>query len=101
MRLNPFVPATLQLDGGVRDVTVRQWKKNRARAQKTPARPRAQRTRKISVRPQPRRNARRTVAVARELSPLARLRHALRAEKIRFQVVGMSGAILQGARYNN
>lgn len=33
---------------------------------------------------------------ARDLSPLARLIHALRTEEIRFQVVGMSGAILQG-----
>ncbi len=37
------------------------------------------------------------MAHARELPPLARLIHALRAEKIRFQIVGMSGAILQGA----
>jgi hypothetical protein len=36
------------------------------------------------------------VETPRELSPLARLIHALRAEKIRFQIVGMSGAILQG-----
>ena len=36
------------------------------------------------------------MAVAQELSPLARLIHALRAEKIRFQIAGMSGAILQG-----
>jgi hypothetical protein len=33
---------------------------------------------------------------ARKLSPLARLVHALLAEKIRFQIAGMSGAILQG-----
>jgi hypothetical protein len=36
------------------------------------------------------------VANARDLSPLARLIHALKQEKIRFQVVGMSAAILQG-----
>lgn len=33
---------------------------------------------------------------ARELPPLTRLIHALGQEKIRFQIVGMSGAILQG-----
>lgn len=38
----------------------------------------------------------RALADARELSPLARLVHTLRTEKIRFQVAGMSGAILQG-----
>src|SRR6059036_2808346 len=36
------------------------------------------------------------MAPARELSPLARLIHTLREEKIRFQITGMSGAILQG-----
>jgi hypothetical protein len=36
------------------------------------------------------------LAPAREFSPLARLIHALREEKIRFQIAGMSGAILQG-----
>jgi hypothetical protein len=33
---------------------------------------------------------------ARKLSPLARLIHTLNEEKIRFQIAGMSGAILQG-----
>jgi hypothetical protein len=36
------------------------------------------------------------VEIARKLSPLARLIHSLRAEKIRFQVAGMSAAVLQG-----
>ena len=36
------------------------------------------------------------MAPARKLSPLARLIHALRKEKVRFQVAGMSAAILQG-----
>ena len=36
------------------------------------------------------------MAIAREFSPLARLIHTLRTEKIRFQIAGMSGAILQG-----
>ena len=72
-------------------------KKNRANVQETTSRARPERSRKTSIRPQSRRHAGRTVAVARKLSPLARLIHTLRAEKIRFQVVGMSGAILQGA----
>jgi hypothetical protein len=37
------------------------------------------------------------VAAPRELSPLGSLCAALAAEKIRFQVIGMTGAILQGA----
>jgi len=36
------------------------------------------------------------VGAARKLSPLARLIHTLGEEKIRFQIAGMSGAILQG-----
>jgi len=36
------------------------------------------------------------MAPAREFSPLARLIHALIEEKVRFQVVGMGAAILQG-----
>jgi hypothetical protein len=46
---------------------------------------------------EPRRDAGRKVAAARELSPLGALCAALAAEKIRFQVIGMTGAILQGA----
>src|ERR1041384_5259531 len=71
-------------------------KKSRARPQKNPRGPRLERRGKISVRAKPGRHARPTVAIARELSPLARLIHALREEKIRFQVAGMSAAILQG-----
>jgi hypothetical protein len=41
-------------------------------------------------------DAGRTLANARKLSPLAELIHALAEEKIRFQVVGMAAAILQG-----
>jgi len=54
------------------------------------------RARKGALRVEPRRDARRKVAAARELCPLARLVHALRQEKIRFVFVGMSAAILQG-----
>src|SRR5262249_6576048 len=55
-----------------------------------------QRRRKNSVRSQSGRHARRTVAHARELSPLARLVQTLRQEGIRFQIAGMSAAVLQG-----
>ena len=42
------------------------------------------------------RHARRAVADARPVSPLVRLIQSLGQEKIRFQLVGMSAAILQG-----
>src|SRR5262245_18574715 len=74
----------------------RYGKESRARAQKNSPRPRPERRRKVSLRAQPRRDAGRTLAASRKLSPLARLIHTLLAEKIRFQIVGMSGAILQG-----
>jgi hypothetical protein len=38
-----------------------------------------------------------TMAHERDLSPLARLMGALGAEKIKFQLIGMSAAVLQGA----
>ncbi len=50
---------------------------------------------KNPVRAQPRSDSGRAVADARELSPLAELIHTLRAEGIRFQIAGMSAAILQ------
>ncbi len=62
----------------------------------TAKRPRTQRRRKGAVRPQSGRHPRRAVAHARKLSPLARLIHALRQEGIRFQIAGMSAAVLQG-----
>ena len=71
-------------------------KESRARVRSDPARPRAERGGKVPVRPKPGRDAGRAVASARELSALARLIHTLGEEKIRFQIVGMSGAILQG-----
>jgi len=71
-------------------------KKSRPGAGKNPARPRPERRGKVSFRPKLGRDAGRALAPARELSPLARLIHALREEKIRFQIAGMSGAILQG-----
>jgi len=47
-------------------------------------------------RPQPGGHARRAVADARNLSPLPRLVQSLAEEGIRFQMVGMSAAIIQG-----
>jgi hypothetical protein len=57
---------------------------------------RARRARKNPIRPVRRRHTGRALANERELSPLARLMGALSAEKIRFQVIGMSAANLQG-----
>jgi len=71
-------------------------KESRARVRADPARPRAKRGRKAPLRPEPGGDAGRAVAAAPELSPLPRLIHALREEKIRFQIASMSGAILQG-----
>ena len=51
---------------------------------------------KNSTRPQPRCNTGRAVADARDLSPLTRLVQSLGEEGIRFQMVGMSAAIIQG-----
>lgn len=60
--------------------------------QRTPAK----RTRKNSVRDESQRNPGREVASTRDVSPLARLVQALRQEGIRFQIAGMSAAILHG-----
>ena len=57
---------------------------------------RSRRARKNPVRKVRSGDAGRTVADERELSPFARLVGALDAEKIRFQVIGMSAANLQG-----
>lgn len=54
------------------------------------------RARPDPVRNEPKRDAGRAVAKARELPPLARLVQALRQEGISFQIAGMSAAILQG-----
>jgi hypothetical protein len=51
----------------------------------------------MGLRPEPRRHTGPAMADAAELPPLARLIDALRAEKTRFIVVGMTGALLQGA----
>src|SRR5438552_12300515 len=63
---------------------------------KTQAGARTRRTRKSALRAQPGRHARRTVGTQRGIPPLARLMGAFRAEKIKFQLIGMSAAILQG-----
>src|SRR6266542_6848825 len=57
---------------------------------------RTQPGRKNSPRARTRGNAGRTVANARPVSPIVRLIQSLGEEKIRFQIVGMSAAILQG-----
>jgi hypothetical protein len=54
------------------------------------------RTRKNSVRKVRSSDSRRTLADERELSPLGRLLGAFSTEKIRFQVIGMSAANMQG-----
>src|SRR5579872_3663401 len=71
-------------------------KKSRPDSAKNSQRTRPERGRKISVRAQSGGHSGRAVAPARELPPLARLVHTLQQEKIRFQVAGMSAAILQG-----
>jgi hypothetical protein len=55
------------------------------------------RARKNPVRPKPRGDTGRALGDASKLSPLAQLIHALGQEKIRFQIAGMTAAILQGA----
>jgi len=63
---------------------------------KTHAAAPAGRARKVSLRPESRSKPRRALADERHVSPLARLMGALRVEKIRFQLIGMSAAVLQG-----
>lgn len=48
------------------------------------------------VRDEPECDSGRAVGTSREISPLARFVHAIRKEGIRFQIAGMSAAILQG-----
>jgi hypothetical protein len=59
-------------------------------------RARTGRTRKNPLRAQSGRDAGRTLADKRNVSPLVRLVGALRTENIRFQLIGMSAAVLQG-----
>jgi hypothetical protein len=59
-------------------------------------RARTGRARKDPLRAEPGSDARRTLGHERELPPLTRLMGALQKEKIRFQVIGMSAAIVQG-----
>jgi hypothetical protein len=54
------------------------------------------RARKDSIRAKSGGDTRRALGNERELPPLARLMGAFREEKIRFQVIGMSAAIIQG-----
>lgn len=59
-------------------------------------RTRTRRARKDSLRAKPGRDTRRAMADERDVPPLVRLVGALRAENIRFQLIGMSAAVLQG-----
>src|SRR5947209_8262072 len=59
-------------------------------------RARTGRARKDSLRAQSGSDAGRAVENERDVSPFFRLVGALRAEKIRFQLIGMSAAVLQG-----
>ncbi len=59
-------------------------------------RARSRRTRKNSLRAKSRGNTRGALAHERNVPALVRLVGALRAEKIRFQLIGMSAAVLQG-----
>ena len=70
--------------------------KDRPARRKTPAAAKLVRRRTVADRPLACVDTRRTVGTARGFSPLARLIHALGAEGIRFLVIEMSGAILQG-----
>jgi hypothetical protein len=63
---------------------------------KDKARARTGRARKGALRAKPGRHTRRTVADERDISPLVRLMGAFGDEKIRFQLIGMSAAVLQG-----
>ncbi|MDB6035522.1 MAG: hypothetical protein JWM16_5860 [Verrucomicrobiales bacterium] len=72
------------------------WKKKGSHLQKARGHARPRTRRKAPARPKPRGNPRRALADAREFPPLARLIHTLIEEKVRFQIVGMSAAILQG-----
>src|SRR5229473_6509074 len=57
---------------------------------------RTKRRGKGAARARPRRHAGGAVADARSISPIVRLIQSLGEEKIRFQIVGMAAAILQG-----
>src|ERR1043165_2215419 len=59
-------------------------------------RARTRRARKDSVREKPRGHTGRAVANERDIPPFFRLVGGLSAEKIRFQLIGMSAAVLQG-----
>jgi hypothetical protein len=63
---------------------------------KNKTRARVGRARKNPIRTKPGRHPGRTLADERNLSPFFRLVGALRAENIRFQLIGMSAAVLQG-----
>src|SRR6266498_344083 len=59
-------------------------------------RARSRRTREDSLRAKSGRDTRRALEDERDVPPLVRLVGALRAENIRFQLIGMAAAVLQG-----
>ena len=77
--------------------TLCRCKKNGSNAKKARKGGRPKRARAAVVRKKPVSDAAGEVGHARELPALARLIQALRSEKIRFQIAGMSAAVLQGA----
>ena len=76
-------------------ISIRGKKNHRSISQAKEAR-RSERRRALSSRAQPDSDAAPTLAAAPAISPLDPLIEALRAEKIRFIVIGMMGAVLQG-----
>lgn len=71
-------------------------KKPLAKRQKASKNPQYDRRRKGALRLEPQRHAPSKMGKTQKLSPLARLIQTLKANHIRFQLVGMSAAILQG-----
>ena len=91
-----YRPSSLSTRATVRLHSCRAEKKNSESRKKTGSDSRARRARADSDGTKPSRDSRRTLDDAPELPPLARLIHSLRESKIRFQIAGMTAAILQG-----
>jgi len=87
-----------QLDWAMRKKTKNENKPQRLAKSISADKKRARhgRARENTLRAEPGRDARGTVADKRNVSPLIRLVGALRDENIRFQLIGMSAAVLQG-----
>jgi hypothetical protein len=89
-------PAFLDRTSAAAHTDLREQKKIRAGAAALEKGQDTKRKRTHSLRPESDHDSRREVEDPRAISALARLVHALREEGIRFQVAGMSAAILQG-----